>query len=141
MKLNLYNKFLRFLNKKGKINKARFILNKTFFYLYTIFNKPVFFLFNTFFSKLNIFVETRFIRIRRARYAVPFVIGLRRRVFIILKWFFMSLRQNKKKKPYFFKMAKEIYNVLKNIKNKTVDMKLLNVTKALQNRSNIHYRW
>ena len=141
MKLNLYNKFLRFLNKKGKINKARFILNKTFFYLYTVFNKPVFFLFNTFFSKLNVFVETRFIRIRRTRYAVPFVIGLRRRVFIILKWFFMSLRQNKKKKPYFFKMAKEIFNILKNIKNKTVDMKVLNVTKALQNRSNIHYRW
>jgi len=141
MKLNLYNKFLRLLIKRGKINKARFLLNKTFFYLYLFFNIPIFFLFNTFFTKLNIFVETRFIRIRRTRYVVPFVISLRRRIFIILKWLFTSLSQNKKRKPYFFKIAREIFHVLKDIKNKTLDMRESNTAKALQNRSNIHYRW
>jgi ribosomal protein S7 len=138
---NLYQKLLKFLIKKGKLNKARQILNKTFFSLYLIFNKPIFFLLNSFFLKLNVFIETRSIRIKRTRYLVPFVINLKRRIFLVLKWLFISLLQNKKRRPLFLKLSKEIFYVLKGLNCKTVDLQQLNTSKALLNRSNIHYRW
>ena len=141
-KFNLYYKLLGFLIKKGKKSKSKYLLDLAFFKAGLYFNKPFFYLLNKLFVSLNVFVETKMIRVKRSRYLVPFPISLRRRVYLIVKWIVLTAKVNNKKKCSFSeKLFDEIFLIFKTSKSKVLELKKSNISKALANRSNAHYRW
>ena len=139
--LNLYNKLLGFLIKKGKKNKAKFIIDKAFFLVSKKTGFSMSFLLLKLFSKLNVFVEAKTVRIRRRSHIVPFSIGLKRRSYLIIKWLIKSVSENNEKISMVKKIAKEIFLLIKTKNAKSLRFRNLNNALALANRSNIHYRW
>ena len=139
--INLQKKIRSFLIKKGKKNKITKVLNFSFFKLCKLSGKPLGYMLSKFFSSLNIFVETKTIKVRRRRYVVPFPLTLRRRVYLISKWLVLILRKNRNRIPFCKKLMSEIFFVLQNKKSEILKLKNTNNSRALSNRSNLHYRW
>jgi ribosomal protein S7 len=138
----LYNKFLGFLVKKGSKIGAKRILDKTFS---KISNKTRFSRrtsLTRLFSILNSFVEVKSVRVRRRFVLVPFSINLKRRSYLIVKWIMDAIKKKKKKKSSFSrKLGEEILSVLKGSFSRSKKSRDVNISKAMANRSNIHYRW
>ena len=139
--LNLYNKLLGFLIKKGNKNRAKFIIDKAFFLVSRKTGYSMAFLLFKLFSKLNVFVEAKTVRIKRRSHIVPFSLGLKRRSYLIIKWLIKSVLENTKKISISNKIAREIFLLIKTKNSKALKLRNLNNTLALANRSNIHYRW
>ena len=99
-----------------------------------------FLLFKLFF-KLNIFVESKIIKVKRSSFIVPFSINLKRRSYLIIKWFMKIVLENKKKISVSEKIAEEIFLILKTPSSKVLKLRAVNNMQALSNRSNIHFRW
>jgi len=117
-------------------------LNNTFFVLSKEVGKPSNFILFQLFKRLNVFVESKNVKIRRSTYMVPFSLNVKRRSFLIVKWLIQAAKENKKRIPISEKIAAEILLVLKNsTSSKALKFKALNNKNALKNRSNIHYRW
>jgi len=140
-KISLFNKILGFLIKKGKKTKAKYILVKTFLKISTFFKKPLTFILNKLYLIMNVFVETKTIKVKRSRYIVPFPINLKRRIYLITKWIILSVNTQTSKNNFSEKLFLEMYSLLKGLKTKSILLKNLNNSKALLNRSNLHYRW
>ena len=138
---NLFLKFLGILIKNGKKTKAKKLLAFSFFKVGLLIQKPLFYILLTLFKRLNIYVETKTLKIRRSRYVVPFPININRRIYLILKWFVFIIRKNKEKKSFLDKCVSQLIAVLCNSKSEVMNLKLLNNSQAVLNRSNIHYRW
>jgi len=137
---NLYTYFLCMLIKKGKKNNALKILNFFLYSLYRIYSKPIFMLLNKLFLCLNTFVETKIIRKRKRKYVVPFLINLKRRLFLITHWILFVIKKEKYK-TFSERLIKEVSLLLKGVSSASFNLKKINNSKALQNRSNMHYRW
>ena len=142
LNITLYNKVVGFLTKKGKRNKAVNILNSSFLKINQLSKKPTFYVINKLFSVLNVYVETRTVRVRGGVHTIPFILNLNRRIFLIVKWLISVVRKNSQKSPFFERFTKEISLILnKNSNSKVFRLKVLNENGAIKNRSNIHYRW
>ena len=142
MHLNIYNKLVGFLIKKGKKTKAKKILNKVFLFLSKKTKKSSLFILFKFFFNLNIYVEAKILKIRKSKFVVPFVIGFKRRIFLVLKWLIKCVLENKKKEPIHMKIIEEILGVLyKKKTSKLLKFKESNNLSCIKNRSNLHYRW
>ena len=72
---------------------------------------------------------------------VPFPILFSRRIYLILKWVLISVRQNKIRAPMVTKFSIEVFKIVKNIPSGPLKLKILNNSQAYLNRSNIHFRW
>jgi len=134
----LYCSFLR----KGLRDVLKLNVDNSFIYINK--HKKFFFknLLINIFLNLNIFVEAKKVRIRRKSFIVPFTIQLKRRLYLIIKWFIQSIKLNKKKESLFLKIQNEILLIVnKNVNSKSLQIKKLNNTQLLSNRSNINYRW
>ena len=140
-KSSLYLKFLGFLIKKGKKTKTKFLLMLSFFKFCFFFKKPLKSILNTLFITLNTFVETKTIKIKKSRYIVPFPINLNRRIHLIIKWFVLSINANKSRRSFHLKFLEELNLVLTKKHSEVLNLKNLNISKAVANRSNAHYRW
>ena len=141
LKTNLYNKLLGFLIKKGNKLKAKKIIDTAFLQVSKKTGHSLSFLLFKLFYKLNIFVESKTIRVKRSSFIVPFSINLKRRSYLIIKWFMKVVLENKKKTSISEKIAEEIFLILKTPSSKVLKLRALNNTQALANRSNIHFRW
>jgi ribosomal protein S7 len=142
LNITLYNKVIGFLTKKGKRNKAVNILNSSFLKINQLSKKPTFYVINKLFSVLNVYVETRTVRVRGGVHTIPFILNLNRRIFLIVKWLISVVKKNSQKSPFFERFTKEISLILnKNSSSKVFRLKVLNENSAIKNRSNIHYRW
>jgi ribosomal protein S7 len=142
MNLNVYNKLIGFLTKEGKKNRAKQIVDKVLFFLIKTTKNSFFYIFFKFFSKLSISVEAKILKIRKSKFVVPFGIGLKRKIYLILKWLIQTVLENKKKKPLYKKISEEILSVLQDNKNsKLFALKKSNNEACIKNRSNLHYRW
>jgi len=141
LKTNLYNKLLGFLIKKGNKLKAKKIIDTAFLQVSKKTGHSLSFLLFKLFYKLNIFVESKTIRVKRSSFIVPFSINLKRRSYLIIKWFMKVVLENKKKTSISKKIAEEIFLILKTPSSKVLKLRTLNNTQALANRSNIHFRW
>jgi ribosomal protein S7 len=139
--LNLYSKILGFITKKGKKVVARKLLSYSLFNVGLFFNKPIYYILLKFFKKINIFIETKIVKIKRSRYIVPFPINLNRRIYLIIKWLVFVISKNKERISFSKKFAKQIIAVYSNQKSEIINLKNLNISQAVLNRSNIHYRW
>jgi ribosomal protein S7 len=138
---NLYEKLLGFLTKQGDKFKAKRILSRVFLLVAkeTIYSKDAALV--TLFRKLNSFVEVKKVRVRRKFVLVPFPIRLKRRSYLVVKWIVQSAKKGGKRKSFATKLAKEMVNVLNESSSKSKSLRKFNFSKALANRSNIHFRW
>ena len=140
--INFYEKFLGFLIKKGKKLNSKKILENAFSKISkkTGFSKKQILI--LLFRNLNCFVETRKILIKRRIHLVPFSIKIRRRLYLIVKWFIKAIDYNKKKLSTSDKLSNEILAVFKKLSgSKVLNFRKLNNQQSVSNRSNIHFRW
>ena len=93
------------------------------------------------FLNLNSFVEVKKVRIGRRSLLVPFSINLKRRSYLIVKWLMQAIKENKKKTSLSIRLSEEILQVLQGSNSGAKKLRNLNISQALANRSNIHYRW
>ena len=93
------------------------------------------------FLKLNSFVETKKVRIRRSTHLVPFAITLKRRSYLIIKWILLAVKEDIRKISITEKLASEIEQTIGKNASKSVKIRQSNIVSALSNRSNIHFRW
>jgi ribosomal protein S7 len=138
---NLFTKFLGILIKKGKKTKAKNLLSFSFLNVSMFLNKPIFYILLKLFKKLNVYVETKVLKIKRSRYIVPIPININRRIYLILKWLNIAIKKNKERKSFSDKFIEQVFSVLLNNKSEVINLKLINNSQAVLNRSNIHYRW
>ena len=138
---NIYLKLLGSFVKAGKKTKSKKIINKSLFILSRIFKLPSFLLLNKLFLLLNVFVETKTVQVRRSRYVVPFPVTSRRRAYLVVKWLTAAVLKDRRRVSLSRKLSSEIFATLRGLKSKVLSSKLSNNIKAINNRSNFHYRW
>jgi ribosomal protein S7 len=138
---NLYKKFLGVLTKKGSLTKAKAILDRTFSIVSkkTGYSKEVILL--KLFTSLNTFVEVKKVKIKRRFFLIPFSIDLKRRSYLIVRWLMQAVKEDVKKSPLAIKLSNEVLSLLKGALTRSKKLKKLNISQAISNRSNIHYRW
>lgn len=141
LKKNVYDNFTGFLIKDGKRKKAKGIIDTAFLKVSKELKIPVHLILIRIFLKLNCFVETKKIRIKRSTHIVPFSITFKRKSYLVIKWIMESVFDDERKLSTAEKLSFELLNILKNKSCKTILKKELNISQALSNRSNIHYRW
>ncbi len=143
-KFNLHSRITGFFTRCGKRAKVQKFVSQCFFDIARSVNRPVFVVLKKIFILLNVFVETKTVKIRRRRYVIPFPVSRNRRIYLALKWLGQGLRLRKQRIPLFKRLKAELLTVLINKKrreSKTLRFRRQNVYKAMENRSNIHYRW
>jgi len=140
-KKTLYHKLIGFITKKGNKNSSLKIVNDAFFKVSTNTNLPMHMIVLQLFLKLNSFVEVKRVRVKRSFHLVPFQITLKRRSYLIVKWLMQAVKSDKRNIPTVAKLAFEIEQTLKTDSSKSLKLRNLNLTTALSNRSNLHYRW
>ena len=138
---DLYGKILGFLIKKGNKSLAQFLLEKAFTFVSKKLKKSFLFIFLTISLKLNTYVESKKIRIRKRSYIIPFSLSLKRRFYLSLKWLLKVVKDNNEKISFSKKLAFEILQILNTSKSKTLIYKKINNNEAFLNRSNSHFRW
>ena len=137
-----YAKFLGVLMKKGKKTSAKRILDNVLVKVSRKTGLSVNLILYKVFFKLYTFVEIRRIRFSRSSYIVPFSIPFSRRIFLILKWIFLSIKLDKRKIGSVNKLSVEIFKILKNLpSSQSLKLKALNNSQAFANKANIHFRW
>ena len=138
---HLYSKFLGFLIKKGNKIGAKKVINDAFLKVSKETGFSMHQLLLKLFLKLNSFVEVKRVRIRRSSHLVPFSITLKRRSYLIIKWLMQAVQEDKRKVSMSDKLYVEISNTIGNTPSRSLKIRNLNVSQALANRSNIHFRW
>lgn len=139
--INLYNKFIGFLTKKGNRTTSKYILDKTLELVSKKVKKSPKVILLLLFLKLNVYIEIKKVKIRNRSYTIPFSLSLKRRSYLIIKWILASTKQNKKKDSFINRLAFEIVHTLTTSKSKTLLLKKINNSQAFLNRSNSHFRW
>jgi len=140
-KKTLYNKLIGFITKKGKKVTSLKIVNDAFFKVSTTTNLSMHKIVLQLFLKLNSFVEVKKVRVKRSFHLVPFQITLKRRSYLIIKWLMQAIKSDKRNITTSEKLAFEIEQTLKTNTSNSLKLRNLNITSALANRSNLHYRW
>jgi ribosomal protein S7 len=147
----IYYYLLKGFIKKGKIFKAKKLLNNIFLNLYKELNMSFEEILLKIFLTLNVVIEIRKIRKRKRIYLVPVSTTLKRRYFLIVKWLIESSIKKNTKQNNLLRFSEnfknEILNVVKqntNSKNTESFSKKLKyniLENVKKNRSNAHFRW
>jgi ribosomal protein S7 len=140
MNQNFYKRFIGLFIKKGKKSIIIKIISNIFIQLCKKFKLSFIFLMHTIFLTLNIFVESKSVKIKRRTFIVPFTINFKRRMYLCIKWILLSVLKNKTKGSLFDKLFSELTNIINKDSN-SLNLKKENLLKALSNRSNAHFRW
>jgi ribosomal protein S7 len=141
-KKNFYYSFVSFLVKKGNKNKIITIINKAFLKSSLLLNLPLYYIIAQLFLKLNTYVEIKKVKFRHNFNFIPFPISYRRRVYLISKWFVLAIKENKNSISLSEKIVAEILLIFNSASSSyALKLKKENESKAILNRSNIHFRW
>lgn len=138
---NLYKKILGLLIKCGFKSKAQLILDSALFKVSLKLKSSPKIVLLKLFLKLNTFVEVRKIQLRKRILFVPFYVSYSRRLFLIAKWTILATKLNTQKISFSNKLEDELLNTLTMKNSKALSFKTINISMALKNRSNAHYRW
>ena len=133
--------FLKFFLKEGKIQNAQTNLKQLFRLLFEKTNLGEYSILNKIYKILYINFEVRKIKKYRSSHLVPVPLTKKRRFFLVMKWLFDSIQQDKKNVGVVVKLSSEISKYLENSNSEGKKKKSLMKKMALQNRSNAHYRW
>jgi small subunit ribosomal protein S7 len=96
---------------------------------------------NKIYKILYINFEVRKIKKYRSSHLVPIPLTKKRRFFLVMKWLFDSIEEDKKNVSIVVKLSSEILKYLENSDSDGKKKKYMMKKLALQNRSNAHYRW
>jgi len=141
LKFNIYTKFIGFLTKKGKKSKAKFLLDTAVLNSSRLTKTPLVNLFFKIFWFLKVYIELKQIRVKRSKFFVPFAISLKRRQYLILKWFLKAVNEEKQKISAIKKMSNEFTALILKQHSKVLNYKKINNKQSLVYRSNLHFRW
>jgi ribosomal protein S7 len=142
MNNTLYSNIQGFLIKKGKKCKTKKILDNTIIVLKKKLTKiPSHLILLKVITKLNLYVESKNIRIKRKLHVVPFSVAFKRRVYLSYKCIKEAVYQDKRKVSFSEKLNKEIFNLLLEKASKSYAIKKKNLLESSKNISNLHYRW
>jgi len=121
MTKTIYSNFLGILTKKGNKIAAKKIVDAAFLDASIKVKKPIHILLIKLFLKLNSFVETKKVRVKRSTYLVPFIVtSFKRKSYLIIKWLMEVVRADRRRVPLSIKLSKEIVNVLNNSSSKVL---------------------
>jgi len=140
-KVYFHRKFVGTLNKKGNKNSAKRIFVNALHMASRRLKMRVDLLLSRVFLKLNTYIETKSIRIRKKSHLVPFATKFKRRVYLAIKWIMLSVAQDKRKFKLSVRLAFEMMNLIKKPSSKSLTLKRTNISNAYTNRSNLHFRW
>lgn len=137
----ILKKIINFLTKKGKKVLARKILKKIFINLREITGKNPYIILYLALNNLKPHIGTRKMRKAGRIEEVPVPFKKNRQTYLIFKWFFLSIKENKLKNYKCFNLIiKEILDLLNNGGNSIVFKKKL-IENAYRNRAICHFRW
>lgn len=137
----LYDKLVGMLTKKGDKEKAKTLLNKALLETSKECKYTPNLILEKIINKLKTSVEAKKIRIRRSLHFVPFPLKKERKLFIISKWLLLGAKHQNTKTTFAKKLNLEFTQLIKNKKSFSYKFKKQNISKALQNKSNNHFRW
>ena len=140
-KQNLYNNLLGFLIKKGNKIGAKKVIHDAFFKLSKQTGLSNQRLLLKLFKTLNTFVEIKKVRKKRSFHLVPFSITPKRRSYLAIKWLMQAVYQDSRRISTGEKLFDEIKTTLLTRSSKSLKIRGHNISQALLNRSNIHFRW
>jgi ribosomal protein S7 len=121
---NFYHKVLGCLIKKGKKAKVKRILDNSFSELIHLFPFPFSCFFWQIFDILNVFIESKKVRLRKRTHQIPFPIRDKRRSYLIIKWFVEAIKNNNNNKNLRFKIIFEVVSIMLSKNQKTKDKNL-----------------
>jgi small subunit ribosomal protein S7 len=133
--------FLKFFLKKGKMQNAHTNLKRLFNLLFEKTNLGEYSILNKIYKILYINFEVRKIKKYRSSHLVPIPLTKKRRFFLVMKWLFDSIEEDKKNVSIVVKLSSEILKYLENSDSQGKKKKYMMKKLALQNRANAHYRW
>jgi ribosomal protein S7 len=136
-----YQKLVGLLTKKGNKQKAMSLLNKAL--LKT--SKDLKYTPNLVLKKaldlLKTSLELKKIKRRRSSHFIPFPLKKKRKLFLVSKWLLLGAKHQEINKTLDLKLNLELIELIKNRNSFSYKFKEQNIRKALQNKSNTHFRW
>jgi len=132
---------LQFFLKKGNLKTAEENVKLLFETLFLKTGLGDYSIISKIYKTLYINFEIKNIKRRKNFHIVPMPIRKKRRFFIITKWIFQTISGDKQRKSIVYKLSTEILKYLENQPSESLVKKNLSQITALQNRSNIHFRW
>lgn len=146
LKLKIKNKtfytvLLGMLTKRGNSSKAKKLLNDTFHLASSVLKVPVDSLFLKIILNLNCFVEVKRLRSKRSNHLVPFTVTYKRKLYLISRWLLDSASTDTRRVCLSEKLSKEIIDLVSGKNVKSFSYRKQNFNAAVDNKSNIHYRW
>jgi ribosomal protein S7 len=134
-------KLIGLINKDGKKNIAIGIVDRVLSSLASRFKTSQSKILLGLFRALDINIEIKKIKIRRAVSIVPFTVSRSRKIFLLVKNILTSVDQDSRRIPFEKKLYEEIANILTGQPCNSI--KTLKEIRSLakQHRSNSHFRW
>jgi ribosomal protein S7 len=138
---NLKARFVGCLTKKGKKLFFEKVFSRILFKLAKKFNVKPKEIILKIKQRLNTFVETRSVKIRRNRFLVPIPVPRARRDYLIVKRILNTINRDKTKESLEKKLWKELIIIYKKTNSKSSQERKKTIIEASKNRSNSHFRW
>ena len=133
--------FFKFFLKQGNAKNARANFKFLFKRLFEKTNLGEYSILNKISKVLYINFEVRKIKKYRTSHLVPIPVKKKRRSFLIVKWLFESIENDKQKISIVDKLTTEILKYIQDKESEGLKKKILMEKTAIINRSNAHYRW
>lgn len=139
---NLYHAFIGYLTKKGNKLQAKKIVDDTFFELSRKFNLPLNSIVRNILRKMGSNIELKTVKKKKNTHVVPFAINQTRKNSLLVRKIMSSVHEDATKRSTAIKLTEELTGVLLSSKsNKSLLKNKLALKQAIQNKSNIHFRW
>jgi ribosomal protein S7 len=137
-----YSCFVGYLTKKGNKRKAKKIVDSSLLIVSREFNLPLRVVLTQVLKNVGCSIELKTIHIRKNISIVPISINQNRKYYLTVKKIVDSLKQDIQKKSLTEKLIAELTGILLlNSSNNSLKKTQIELTNAVSNKSNIHFRW
>jgi small subunit ribosomal protein S7 len=137
----LYLSILGSLIKNGKKVKAAKILQNALSLTSIKLGLPLNLILRIIYNKLKLSVEPKSLKIRGGTHILPVPVKEKRKFFLIAKTIICGIKKNKTSKSKEYKLFLELVKTIKTKNSASFKLKKYNVYRAIQNKSNAHFRW
>lgn len=138
---NFIKVFFRFLLKKGNLRKSENIFKKIFNNLTYQTNLGEYSILLKIYQTLYINFEVRKIKKYRSTHLVVIPIKRNRQHFLIVKFLFDAIKEDKRHVSIATKLTSEILKHVKNEDSASTKLRVSAKDLAFKSRANAHYRW
>lgn len=138
---NFVQIFFRFLLKEGKLKSSENIFKKVFNDLAHKTSLGEYSILFKIYKALYVNFEVRKVKKHRSTHLVVIPIKKKRQYFLMVKFLFDAIKEDKRHVSTATKLSSEILKYIKNEESESIKIKTLTKKLASKNRSNAHYRW